>query len=119
MPAKAAARGSDEARARYDELVARFVQRPDVEQKGKGFGGSALKVGGSMFATLSPRGRLVVKLPRERVESLMNSGDGQPLETRSGRVMHEWVELSPDSRLDWVLLVEEARSFVQRSASRR
>ena len=119
MPARAPVRGSDEVRRRYDELVARLVQRTGVEQKGKGFGRSALKVGGSMFATLSARGRLVVKLPRERVQSLVTSGEGEPFEPRPGRVMKEWVELSPQSRLDWVIVAEEACSFVRHSASKR
>lgn len=119
MRAKAAAVDADEARRRYDELVARFVRRPDVEQKGKGFGGSALKVGGKMFATLSPRGRLVVKLPRERVESLVISGDGRPFEPGPGRVMKEWLELSPASRQDWATLADEARCFVGGPVFRR
>ncbi len=118
MRANNAPAGDNLEARRYDELVAILVRRPDVEQKGKGFGSSALKVGGKMFATLSSRGRLVVKLPRERVESLLATGDGRRFEPGPGRVMKEWLELSPESRQDWVMLAEEARSFVGRSGSR-
>ncbi len=118
MNAKAPASADPEARRRYDNLVARFAHRADVEQKGEGFGASALKAGGRMFATLSSRGRLVVKLPRERVQSLVASGDGRAFEPRPGRVMKEWLELNPKSRQDWVRLADEARSFVAGSNSR-
>ncbi len=112
MQVKALPSDGHDARRRYDDLVARLAHRADVEQKGRGFGGSALKVRGKMFATLSSRGLLVVKLPRKRVQSLVTSGDGRPFEPRPGRVMKEWLELDPRSRQDWVKLADEARSFV-------
>ena len=48
---------------RYAQIVRAFLQRPGVTQHGRGFGSSALRVNGKVFATLSPAGALVVKLP--------------------------------------------------------
>jgi len=48
---------------RYAQIVRAFLRRPGITQQGRGFGAAALKVRGKMFATLSPAGALVVKLP--------------------------------------------------------
>ena len=48
---------------RYAQIVRAFLRRPGISQQGRGFGSTALKVRGKMFATLSPAGALVVKLP--------------------------------------------------------
>jgi hypothetical protein len=97
---------------RYTELVNTFLRRPGVTQQGRGFGSSALKVRGKMFATLSPSGALVVKLPRQRVDALIAAGHGRPFEPGPGRVMKEWLELSAASGQDWTSLAEEALAFV-------
>jgi TfoX/Sxy family transcriptional regulator of competence genes len=77
----------------------------------KGFGSSALCVGGKIFATLV-KDRLVVKLPRQRVDALVSSGDAEPLETRTGRAMKEWLSLDPASAIEWQPLAREALAFV-------
>ncbi len=77
----------------------------------KGFGSSALCVGGKIFATLV-KDRLVVKLPRQRVDALVASGDGERLETRTGKAMKEWISLDPASAIDWPPLAREALAFV-------
>ncbi len=112
MPPKTRAASPDSARRRYERLVERFSRRGVQRNEEKGFGGAALTVGGKMFATLSSRGRLVVKLPRERVASLVASNDGRPFEPGPGRVMKEWLELDPDSRKQWSKLADEAYTFV-------
>jgi TfoX/Sxy family transcriptional regulator of competence genes len=65
---------SDSPEARYAALVQDFAGEADVvlAQK-KGFGSSALCVGGKIFAMLV-KARLVVKLPRPRVDALVASG---------------------------------------------
>jgi len=102
---------------RYAELVSAFLGQQGVTQEGKGFGSSALKVGGSIFALLSSRGRFVVKLPRQRVDALIESGDGDRFDPGHGRLMREWLALRPSSSLDWFVLAREAMDFV-RSRSR-
>ncbi|HET9979637.1 MAG TPA: hypothetical protein VFQ32_04300 [Ktedonobacterales bacterium] len=102
---------------RYESLVEEFLGDREVEQSGKGFGSDALKVRGKIFAMLSSDGRLVVKLPRQRVAALVASGDGERFDPRrDGRVMKEWLALVPTSRLDWPPLAREARAFVAGSA---
>ena len=97
---------------RYAALVEEFLGESDVEQSGKGFGSDALKVRGKIFAMLS-HGRLVVKLPRQRVDALVASGDGERFDPRhDGRVMKEWLALAPTSPVEWLSLAREAQAFV-------
>ena len=102
---------------RYAELVAKFADRRDVTSvHGKGFGSTGqLKVDGHIFAMLV-RGELVVKLPRERVDELVRSGDGKYFDAGKGKPMHEWFVLSPNSRKQWVALATQALDFVHRTA---
>lgn len=98
---------------RYAALAEEFFGDMDVERSGKGFGSDALKVRGKIFAMLSSQGRLVVKLPRQRVDALVASGDGERFDPRrNGRVMKEWLALAPTSSLEWLPLACEARAFV-------
>jgi TfoX/Sxy family transcriptional regulator of competence genes len=77
----------------------------------KGFGSSSLTIGGKIFAMLV-NGRLVVKLPRDRVDALVTSGDGERFDPGHGRVMKEWLSLEPTSQEDWLALAREAMTFV-------
>lgn len=97
---------------RYADLVRAFAGRPGVSQDGVGFGSSALKVGGKIFAMLSSHGEFVVKLPRDRVDVLVASGEGRRFDPGRGRLMKEWLALRPASGLDWASVAEEAMAFV-------
>jgi hypothetical protein len=55
---------------------------------------------------------LVVKLPRARVEELVAEGAGVPFDPEHGRLMREWIAVSPSDRSQWIRLAEEARAFV-------
>src|SRR5215471_18625769 len=96
----------------YAELVGAFLGRPEVSQEGTGFGSSALRVRGRIFAMLSSSGAFVVKLPRRRVDELVAAGDGDRFDPGHGRIMKEWLALRPGSALDWVALADEALAFV-------
>jgi TfoX/Sxy family transcriptional regulator of competence genes len=86
--------------------------RADDCQAKQRFGEAGLKVGGKIFALLV-RGRLVVKLPRQRVEALVVAGDGERFEPRhDGRRMKEWVAVEPTSPAEWLALAREALEFV-------
>lgn len=76
------------------------------------FGSMGLKVGGKVFAMLV-KGRLVVKLPKERVEALVASGGGEYFDPGHGRIMKEWVAVEPGNG-DWQSLAREAKHFVAR-----
>jgi len=97
---------------RYSELVRAFLGRTGVSQEGRGFGSSALKADGRIFAMLSSRGDFVVKLPRPRVDEVIASGDGDRFDPGHGRLMKEWLALRPTSTQDWVSLATEAMEFV-------
>lgn len=107
----------DAVEARYAELAERFAGKPGVTLPGadggrRGFGADALKVDGRIFAMLV-NGRLVLKLPRTRVEALVAEGEVERFDSGPGRVMREWVTVLPDSadRLD--ALAAEALAFVR------
>lgn len=102
------------AENRYAQLVEWFQGRPNVSQEGKGFGSSALKVNGRIFAMLTSRSEFVVKLPRQRVEQLIQSGDGVAFDAGKGRTMKEWLVLQTTSSVAWSTLTEEALAFVGR-----
>ena len=82
---------------------------------GRGFGSNALKVDGKIFASLS-HGRLLIKLPVERVKALIEAKLGEPFSTGPGRVKKEWVTVAPSSVEEWVRLSEEARRYVRSKA---
>jgi len=102
----------DAVQRRYDQLVETFLGRANVTQEGRGFGSSAPRIEGRIFAMLSSRSEFVVKLPRKRVDELIASGDGLPFDAGKGRPMKEWVVIRPTSSLDWTSLAEEALAFV-------
>jgi hypothetical protein len=100
---------------RFAVLVEEFVGRPGVSVPGestqRGFGSNALKVNDSIFAMLSG-GRLVVKLPRERVDALIGSSTGGPFDAGKGRPMKEWLTVVVDDDETWLALAREALDFV-------
>ncbi|HEY6783361.1 MAG TPA: TfoX/Sxy family protein [Gemmatimonadales bacterium] len=77
-----------------------------------------LKVSGKIFAMLV-RGQLVVKLPRERVAALVDSGLGAQFDPRrDGRLMKEWVVIAGDEP-PWVDVAREACEFVGGGSGKR
>ena len=101
---------------RFAALVEALLGHPGVthssDVSGKRlFGASALKVHDKIFA-MPVKGRLVVKLPRQRVDALIASGDGERFDPGHGRVMKEWLSLEPGSAIDWLSLATEAMDFV-------
>ncbi len=64
-------------------------------------------------------GRLVLKLPRQRVDELVGSGAGRRFDPGHGRVMKEWVTIAPRHGRDWGDLAREARQFVAAVPSAR
>jgi hypothetical protein len=82
------------------------------EVGGKRFGSAGeLKINNKIFATLS-KGKLVIKLPQQRVDELIASGKGQRFNPGHGRLMKEWLTLEPTSEKEWFLLEKQAMDFV-------
>ncbi len=86
--------------------------RADESRAKQRFGAAGLKVGGKIFALLV-RGKLVVKLPQQRVAALVAAADGERFDPRhDGRLMKEWVAVEPTSQAEWLPLAREALEFV-------
>jgi hypothetical protein len=94
----------------YALLAARYAGKPAAGPS-KGFGSNALKVNGKIFASLT-RGRLLLKLPEARVDSLIKSKKGLRFSTGVGRVKKEWVTVGATTEKEWLALADEARTFV-------
>jgi hypothetical protein len=100
---------------RFNALVEEFASTPGVTPPGqagsRGFGSSALKVNGSIFAMLT-RDQLVVKLPRPRVDALVHGGVGYPFTAGKARPMKEWLAVVGNDDHTWRSLAQEALKFV-------
>jgi hypothetical protein len=106
---------------RYAKLVKTFTKNPKAAQPGgkKGFGSSGLYTGGKVFAFLSRKKRLIVKLPAERVDELVAHREGIRWNPRgSGRALREWFVLKPSSKVKWSSLASEAMEFVSSSSTK-
>jgi hypothetical protein len=93
----------------FDAVTEALEHDPSIG-KGWGFGSSALKVGGKIFAMLVD-GELVVKLPAERCAELA-AGEGATTFQVGKRQMREWVSVAPGAH-DWDALAREALAFVR------
>ena len=96
---------------KYVGLVEALTKNPCVVQPiGKrGFGRNGLYFSGRLFAFLSYKKQLVLKLEPERVEDLVAAGDGMYWDPRhDGRVLKHWVVLKLSLERDWLPLAREA-----------
>jgi hypothetical protein len=100
---------------RFEALVGDLLAVPGVMPPGpgRGFGSRALRWQNKIFAMLV-RDRLVVKLPRARVDALVAAGEGIRFDANKGTPMREWLSLAPESRLDWRTVAGEALDFAGR-----
>lgn len=103
-----------DAEGRLAAIAGAFLADPEVS-RGKLFSAWGLKVRGKIFAMVT-RGRLVVKLPRARVDSLVAQGLGDRFDPGHGRLMKEWLSLRGHEP-DWRALMAEAKDFVAGAAN--
>lgn len=113
--------------ARFAALIAQLEQDPryapviealatDANSgRRRAFGHGTLRVHGKIFAMFS-HGRLVVKLPRARVDALVARGDGEPFDPGHGRRMKEWLSVTNETA-SWLELAREAHDFVSTATS--
>ncbi len=110
-------RSSDTSETRFASIVATMLRHPDVTYPtdatgtNKRFGSATLKVNGKVFAMLV-KGKLVVKLPRARVEALLAAGLGTRFDPGHGRLMREWIAVPGSADEEWLSLAAEAMDFV-------
>jgi hypothetical protein len=105
-------------RARFEDLVTEFndVDGVTPPRGGAGFGRSALRYRGKIFAMLV-RGALVVKLPADRVAALVAAGHGAHFDANKGTPMREWFAAASACALSWSDLAAEALAFARRDSS--
>jgi hypothetical protein len=84
------------------------------KEGGRKFGSNGLKVNGKLFAMVSSKGNLVVKLPKQRVDGIVASGQGENFDPGHGRLMKEWVAIL-STKVSWIALVREAHDFVKKA----
>ena len=103
---------------RFEDLVGEFSDTDGVTlpRGGSGFGRSALRYHGKIFA-MFVRGDLVVKLPARRVDELVAAGQGGRFDANKGTPMREWFTVAPDCPLPWSALAGEALSFARAASS--
>jgi TfoX/Sxy family transcriptional regulator of competence genes len=106
--------------ARTPEDIFQGLAEVSLRQPGVGMGkmfssSSVLNVNGKIFVMLV-KGRLVVKLPRARVDELVASGVGTPFDPGRGRLMKEWIAVDVGASRRWRSLVAEAHGFVASAA---
>ncbi len=76
------------------------------------FGHASFETGEKVFCFITRDGDLAMKLPAERTQSLIRSGDAKPL--RMGeRTMREWVVAPGDDSPATLKLLGEAKAYVE------
>ncbi|MBI3563038.1 MAG: MmcQ/YjbR family DNA-binding protein [Gammaproteobacteria bacterium] len=100
---------------RFQRVIVALSKNQGVSiSGGKGFGSSALKVNGKIFAMLSSRGDFVVKLSRTRVEELVASGKGEYFDPGHSRLMKQWIVVSAEKE-SWIVFAKQACGFVKKA----
>lgn len=101
---------------RFAPVVRAFAGVPGVKA-GKLFSSYGLKVNSKIFAMFG-RGRLVVKLPKERVDEMVGAGKAVRFNPGHGRLMKEWAAFQCEEA-QWVELAREAHRFVKENVRPR
>ena len=101
----------DEAlKAKTDELL---LVMPGVKGS-KAFGYPAYKVNGKIFAFVGSRG-FAIKLPTDRVQSLLDGKVFKPFEVGEGTVWKQWLSIQHEHSEDYegdIELFEESLGYV-------
>ena len=91
----------------WSKLKAHFLKLGDVQKQGE-----SLKIKKKMFVMLN-KGNYVVKLPKERVEELISSGEGLPYDPGNGKIMKEWVIIPKEHSDKWIDYASEGKRFAK------
>ena len=90
----------------YDDLKRHFAVDGRVEVAA-GRGAQGIKLGKKMIVMFY-KGELLLKLPPERVEELIESGHGKPYDPGTGSAIKDRVVIPAAQRESWIPLSEEA-----------
>jgi len=91
----------------WSKVKSHFLKMSDVQKQGE-----SLKTSKKMFVMFS-KCKYVVKLPKERVEELISSGEGLPYDPGNGRIMKEWVIIPLEYLDKWIDYALEAKKFAK------
>jgi TfoX/Sxy family transcriptional regulator of competence genes len=92
----------------WEDLVERT--RGGAVTPGKMFGSEGLRTGRKFFAIWWHE-QLVVKLPADRLQELVDAGRAEPFEPMEGRRMNGWAVLR--AGVEWDPVVAEARAHTE------
>jgi len=93
-------------------LIDEFRAEDPRIDEGTIMGGRCARVAGEFVALVDFKGSgLVVKLPRARVQELIDKGVGRPF-APAGRVFKEWISVPKRDRRRWRALLQEGIAFV-------
>jgi len=95
----------------YAEVKAYFGNDSEVEVL-KGRGAQGIKRGGKMFVMFM-KGDLIVKLPEDRVNEVINIGDGKPFDPGTGKPMRNRVLIPASKRDTWIKYSLEAKKHAE------
>lgn len=91
----------------WSKVKEHFLKSSDVQKQGE-----SLKTKKKMFAMFQ-KGNFVLKLPRDQVTKLINSGEGKPYDPGNGKIMKEWVIIPEDFSPKWIEYASEAKEFAK------
>ncbi len=100
----------DDLDPRFAPIALAFALTRGVTQ-GRMMSSYGLKVHSRIFAMFG-RGRFVAKLPKHRVDALVEAGRGERFDPGHGRRMKEWIALEAFEDT-WLALAEEAWEYVK------
>lgn len=104
----------DDARDLYEELTDDLLYDPAIGRATM-MGYPCVRLAGRFLASYDDKaGSLVVKLPRERVAELVDSGHGDPF-APAGKVFREWISIPTVDPQLWRTLLTEAVDFARKS----
>jgi hypothetical protein len=93
------------------DLADHLLQEPGMTRSTM-MGYPCLRANGAFFACVERKtGRLIVKLPADRVWELVRSGRATSF-APNGRTFREWAAFSQPNRKEWTAMLDEARRFV-------
>lgn len=91
-------------------LMAAVADRPNVTL-GQAMQNLGLMTGGKLFAFLN-KGSLVLKLPTDVIDGLIDSHGAVRFDRGQGKPLREWVVVPPSAVADWPGLTRRACDFV-------
>ena len=111
------ASGGDAGRDLYEELTEDLLYDPAIGRATM-MGYPCVRLAGRFLASYDEKEDcLVVKLPRERVQEVIEAGDGEPF-APAGKVFREWVAIPIPDRELWRTLLAEAAEFARKGLNK-